>query len=168
MIEGGDEPVGSPGFAILQQQMKDRVLRLRRPDASAPRPYDDELVPSVSVAATSLGSSGRATHRIPVVPEFTALTNSSAARPIGRCWRCDARQRRGPVVHGYLVAPADGDHTFYLSADTGAFLRIHDAMVIDADFGYVSGTELNGTIKLKAGLHPFRLYYARGPRERPP
>ena len=53
-----------------------------------------------------------------------------------------------------LVAPADGDYTFYLSTDTGALLRIHDATVIDADYGYVGGKEVSGMIKLKAGLHP--------------
>ena len=35
-----------PAFATLQQQMKDRVLQLRRPDSIAPRPYDYELVPA--------------------------------------------------------------------------------------------------------------------------
>ena len=45
----------NPSYASLQQQMKDRVLQLRRPDASAPRPYDDELVPAVSVSPITPG-----------------------------------------------------------------------------------------------------------------
>jgi hypothetical protein len=38
-------------------------------------------------------------------------------------------------------------------------LRVHEATVIDADFGYVSGSEKSGIIRLKSGKHPFRLYY---------
>ena len=45
----------NPAYAGLQQQMKARVLQLRRPDASAPRPYDDELVPAVSVSPITSG-----------------------------------------------------------------------------------------------------------------
>jgi hypothetical protein len=37
--------------------------------------------------------------------------------------------------------------------------RIHDATVIDADFGYSGGKEVSGSIRLQAGLHPFQLYY---------
>ncbi len=154
----------NPSFAGLQQAMKDRVLQLRRPDASAPRPYDDELVPAVSVSPVTYGVEWKAyTQAFPWVPELTMLTSSSggttnrptlAVRP-----RDDAM---GLLFNGYLVAPADGDYSFYLAADTGALLRVHDATVVDADFGYVGGTEVSGTIKLKAGLHPFRLYYARG------
>jgi hypothetical protein len=50
-------------------------------------------------------------------------------------------------------------YTFFIKADKGAFLRIHDATVIDADFGYVGGSERSSKIKLKAGLHPIKLYY---------
>ena len=92
------------------------------------------------------GSSGRAyAQGFPWVPELTALTNSSGGttnRPM-----LGVRPRDndvGLLFTGYIVAPADGDYTFYLSADTGALLRIHDAMVIDADFGYVSGSEISG------------------------
>jgi len=154
----------NPSFAGLQQAMKDRVLQVRRPDSSAPRPYDDELVPAVSVSPTTYGVEWKAyAQAFPWVPELTMLANSSggttnqptlAVRP-----RDDAI---GLLFNGYVVAPADGDYSFYLAADTGALLRIHDATVIDADFGYVGDTEVSGTIKLKAGLHPFRLYYARG------
>ena len=39
-------------------------------------------------------------------------------------------------------------------------MRIHDAAVIDADYGYKEGIEKEGKINLKAGLHPFRIYYS--------
>ena len=63
---------------------------------------------------------------------------------------------------GYLNVPADGTYTFYLTTDSRAFLRLHDAALIDADFGYAGGTEVSATIPLKAGYHALRLAYAHG------
>ena len=61
---------------------------------------------------------------------------------------------------GYLQVPTDGTYTFYLTTDTGAFVRIHDAQLLDADFGYAASTEKSsGTIPLKAGYHPIRIDY---------
>ena len=65
---------------------------------------------------------------------------------------------------GYIKVPADGTYTFYLTADAKAFMRIHEATIIDADYNYKVGTEKEGKIKLKAGLHTFRIYYST-PRE---
>jgi hypothetical protein len=69
---------------------------------------------------------------------------------------------QGAVVFtGYLKAPADGEYSFSLTADSGAVMRIHDANIIDADFGYESGSEISGSVRLEAGLHPFRLNYLK-------
>ena len=42
-------------FTALQQQMKDRVLQVRRPDGSAARPYDNEFVPASTNTALTNG-----------------------------------------------------------------------------------------------------------------
>jgi arylsulfatase A-like enzyme len=147
----------------LEQKMKDKVLQVRRPNSSAPRPYDNELVPAVSDSASEAGVEWKAYEgAFPWLPDLEALTpvtNGVGARP-----GLGVRPRDnniGMLFTGYLNAPADGDYTFYLRADTGALLRIHDATVIDADYGYVPGEEMSAQIKLKAGLHPFRLFYSR-------
>ncbi len=57
----------------------------------------------------------------------------------------------------------DGEYQFYLTT----LLRIHQATVIDADFGYKAGTDARGSILLKAGPHPFRLYYVHGSKRMP-
>ena len=67
--------------------------------------------------------------------------------------------------HGYINVPKDGEYNFYLKSDTKAFLRIHEAQVIDADFGYESGMEKSASILLQAGLHPFSLYYQEQMRD---
>jgi len=59
---------------------------------------------------------------------------------------------------GYLQVPADGAYTFYVNGDAGSLLRIHETTVIDADYSFASGKEMQGKILLKAGLHPFRFY----------
>ncbi len=150
--------------AALQQTMKDTVLRLRRPDASAPRPYDSEFVPTVSPPGTANGVDWKAyEENFPWLPKLQDLTPVS----IGDTARPDLSVLPdsgdvGLLFTGYLSIPTDGAYTFYLNADTGAYLRIHEASVIDADFGYSGGTERSGMIRLKAGKHPFRLYYRHG------
>ncbi|HOX59985.1 MAG TPA: Ig-like domain-containing protein [Candidatus Paceibacterota bacterium] len=153
----------NPAFAALQQRMQDRVLRLRRPDASAPRPYDNALIPAVPASPITHGVEWKAyAEAFPWVPELTVLGSSSSGATNAPTLAVRPRDDGfGLLFTGYLVAPADGDYTFYVAADTGALLRIHDATVVDADFGYAGGTELSGVIKLRTGLHPFRLYYAR-------
>ncbi len=150
-------------FATLQQQMKDRVLQLRRPDSSAPRPFDSALVPAtVATQITSGIQWSTYTEAFPWVPELTtlsAVTSGTTNRPTVAVRPRD--NDVGLLFTGYLNIPTDGAYTFYMAADTGAFLRIHDAILIDEDYGYTGGSELSSTIPLKAGLHPFRLYYAR-------
>lgn len=155
---------GQPAYAALQQQMKDTVLRARRPDSAASRPYDSELVPAVNPSPVTQGVAWRAClQTTPWVPELTWLTPVATGhtnRPLLAVRPRD--EDVGLLFAGYLQVPGGGDYTFHLAADTGAVLRLHEATVIDADFGYLGGSEVSATIRLQAGKHPFRLYYARG------
>jgi arylsulfatase A-like enzyme len=151
-----------PYFAKLQQRMKDAVLQMRRPDPSVPRPFDNDLIPPVAARAAS-GLNWQAFEgNFPWVPDFTPI----AATAAGQCKGLDLSVRTrddniGLLYTGYLKVPADGAYTLYLNTDGRAFLRIHTASVIDADFGYAGGSELSARINLKAGLHPIRLGYVR-------
>lgn len=154
----------APSNPTLEQQMQALVLQARRPNSSAPRPYDLELVPAEVASATSEGLEWQAFEGpFPWVPDFELL--SSVARGVAAVpdlAKLTHKDNIGLFFKGYIEAPRDGDYTFYLRADTGAVLRIHDARVIDADFGYPAGEERSGSVRLQAGLHPFRLYYAHG------
>jgi len=68
----------------------------------------------------------------------------------------------GLLVTGFLHVPSDGEYTFELSTDTGAVLRLHNATIIDADFGYQTSTVKTATVRLQAGLHPIALNYRHG------
>lgn len=148
----------------LQQQMKDTVLRMRRPDSAAPRPYDGELVPSLPETATMQGVEWKGySQGFPWTSEASALTPSSSGTTTVPTIQVLPRKNDVALLFiGYIDAPADGAYTFYLNADARAFLRIHEVQVVDADFGYGGGVEKSGSVQLKAGKHPFRLCYMRG------
>jgi arylsulfatase A-like enzyme len=158
-----------PEFASLQQKMKDTVLQLRRPDANAGRPYDNELVPAASIASLKPGIAWSSYKgNFPWLPELTMLHASSAGITNHPAIAIQQHETgTGLLFTGYLDVPTDGEYTIYLSADTRALLRIHEATVIDEDFGYSLNTEKSGVIRLKAGKHPFRLYYATQTKSSP-
>ena len=145
----------------LQAKMQAAVLQQRRPDLEAPRPYDSALVPAVIDIPVRDGVDWKLSEGIfPWVPNLESvicLGSGTSVRP-----DLSHRIPQGNFAleySGYLQVPKDGNYTFVLSADRGCLLRIHEATVIDADFGYLARSEKSGSILLKAGLHPFRLYY---------
>ncbi|GEO07457.1 N-acetylgalactosamine-6-sulfatase [Adhaeribacter aerolatus] len=148
------------GMAALQQQMKDKILQVRRPDAEAKRPYDAELVPGIAEQKIKAGLSWKAfTGNYPWLPEVATL------KPVtkGQARQVDVKAAKAPdnsvlFFEGYLRVPTDGAYTFYVDAAAGSLLRIHEATVIDADYSFTKGQEAAGKILLKAGLHPFRFY----------
>lgn len=148
----------------LQQEFKNRVLRLRRPLSDASRPYDSAYVPSLKPYPVTNGVNQSVfTKAFPWVPKLDELSPDWTGTTTHPDLAVRPRDDDFAVLFsGYIHAPTDGEYTFYTSADSGALLRIHDATVIDGDFGHASDTEVSGTIRLKAGKHPFRLYYARG------
>ncbi|MHB1177472.1 MAG: sulfatase-like hydrolase/transferase, partial [Daejeonella sp.] len=151
----------SSGMKLIQQQMKDKVLQSRRPNDSAKRPYDDELVPAVPAVKTTAGVEWKAYKgNFLWVPDVTALKPSETGTTNRPNTAVNKKtETQALYFTGYIRIPTDGEYTFFLNTDRGAFLRIHDAAVIDADFAYAGGTERQGSIRLKSGLHPFRLYY---------
>jgi arylsulfatase A-like enzyme len=158
-----------PKMDALQKRMKEKTLQVRRPEPSAPRPYDHELVPAEPDRPAKAGLTWKAYRGdFPWVPEVTALT----AVRTGEARRPDAGvfKRSAPEVllfEGYLRIPKDGEYTFFLRTHAGALLRIHEATVIDADYKYTSGTDAQGKMLLKKGLHPFRLYCSTDAKAQP-
>lgn len=164
MIEGRMRPVKE-----VQAKMQSKVLQVRRPDPGAARPYDSSLIPSVH-AATVQGVRWKFYEvKSPWLPRVTSLP----ARAEGRgTWTTLTDKsfsgNEGMVyVEGFLKIPEEGNYTFYLTADTRAFLRLHDMRFIDADYGYRGGTEKQASAFLQAGLHPFRLYYKANGKTKP-
>jgi arylsulfatase A-like enzyme len=160
-------PLSGPGaaetfFPKLEQTMQNLALQVRRPNASAPRPYDHLPVPP---SRTSVPTNGMVTYAVyegdwPWVPEFTTMP------PLKTGWTKGInlevrpqKQHYGILFEGYIHAQVPGNYTFYLEDDGGAILRVHDATVIDNDFNHVDWPGVQADIHLAAGWHSFRLYY---------
>ncbi|SER95809.1 PA14 domain-containing protein [Pedobacter rhizosphaerae] len=72
----------------------------------------------------------------------------------------DAQEINGSgvlVFSSYLKVPETGRYQISLSSKEKAFVRIHDAATIDADFGY-TGRKIERTILLQKGIHPIKVY----------
>ncbi len=148
-------------YAALQQEFKNRVLQIRRPDEEAKRPYDDALVPAVDPGGKmQAGMKWRTAAGD--FPWVSALTDAqfkgqgtSAALDISK-----TKLPAGMVAYeGFLKVPEDGTYNFVMSADGGFILRIHQALVIDSSHGTTAGNQQSGDMKLAAGYHPFTVYY---------
>lgn len=142
----------------LQSVMKNKVLQMRRADEDAPRPYDSELVPAIVPTKTKQGlvmkSYSVDEHWIPQTQHLKPSKKTKVEAPIATIEKGNLA-----VFEGYISVPADGEYTFYLTSDDKAFLRIHDATVIDEDYNYNPGEQKKEVMKLKAGLHPIKLYH---------
>ncbi|MGY8767502.1 MAG: sulfatase-like hydrolase/transferase [Pirellulales bacterium] len=146
----------------LQQTLKAKALQVRRPGGGIKRPYGEALVPAVEAEATSGVLNFAAFEgNWNCVPEFTDIIGSATA--VGQSKGIDLsvstrEQNTGVLYQGYFQAPTDGAYTFSVKSDSGASVRIHDAHLIDDDFNH-TGEEVSGSIHLKPGLHPIRIYY---------
>jgi arylsulfatase A-like enzyme len=150
-----------PGFEKIQEQMKAKVLQVRHADKEAPRPYDGAAIPPAIVSGKTMPGLNWKFYKGDY-PWVISEQNLKADNK-GVCKNItgnEAGNKAGMVCYeGYIKIPADGNYTFGLKVVGKAYLRLHEATLIDEDFGYTSNTELNQSVNLKAGLHPIKLYY---------
>lgn len=145
----------------LQKQMQDQVLRMRRPDPAASRPYDELPVPARTSVKTMPGLVREIfTGPLPWLAKLDGRKpdQSEVFADFGSCPSVQAAET---IYSGYLMAPADGEYTLGVSHGGRALLRVHDATVLDEGFKEGPVTEAKATIRLTAGAHPFRLYCGR-------
>ena len=155
---------GNPNYAAAQIRFKQMALQARRADPEAPRPYDRELMPASATASAKPGIQWAYFEgNYPWVPDFAAqksLSSGVAATIDEKV--TSLKPDSGLLLTGFLHVPSDGEYTIELSTDTGAVLRLHNATLIDADFGYQTSTVKAATVRLQAGLHPIALNYRHG------
>tara|TARA_R110000868_G_scaffold267615_1_gene526900 strand:- start:3446 stop:5569 length:2124 start_codon:yes stop_codon:yes gene_type:complete len=151
---------GNDYMKELQQTFKERVLQVRMPNATAQRPYDNAAIAASSGEGLINGLSWKAyENSAPWLPQL----NSLPATAMGKVTSLDLtgiKLNKGELLlfEGYINIPVDGEYTFSLNSETKSFLKIHGASVIDADYGYEAGTTREGSITLKAGYHPIKIY----------
>jgi arylsulfatase A-like enzyme len=155
-----NDVAAQPEHAALLRQMRDGLKQSHVANPMDPRPYDQALVPAVTAHTIPGASYSTYAGTWPWLPDFAELhasTHGVVASPAAL--PRPAAPAYGLYFTGYLNAPADGNYTLYLASDSGALLRVHDMQVIDADSRPAGEAEKTGLMHLKAGLHPFRLYY---------
>lgn len=148
------------GLPELQAAMKARVLQVRKPNASAPRPYDRTPVPALVTRPANADEFTWSLYKgvWPWVPDFRTLTPATTGKSSSLELPSIASDGPFGVAYGgYFYAPADGDYEFTLVSDTGATLFLHDIRVIE-DPLYGAAGEHRGGVCLAAGWHPLRLY----------
>jgi hypothetical protein len=159
----------NPQNAALQSAMKARVLQLRVPDSSAPRPYDSALVPPVP--KTPGGTPGLSWSLFqgdwPWVPDFRALAPAKrgATKTIDLAM-APGGQPFGVAFEGFFQAAQPGEYTFTIESDTGATLFLHDIRVVGEPRKNPAG-KFSGSVRLNAGWHPIRLYYRHAGAAKP-
>lgn len=151
----------------LQQEMKDKVLRVRT-DGDYTRAYmTSEFAPPVIVTSSAAGLTYKEfTGNWNWVPETDYLTPTI----LGTTTSLDLAVRTQDdnialEFTGYISVPTEGTYTFQMTTDStvsdnssAAMMWIHDTHVIDDDFDH-DGSAKSGTMRLQAGKHPIRIIY---------
>lgn len=161
--------LAGPNTAVLQNRMKARSLQIRMPNSSAKRPYDDALIPATHITGLAHGLKWKSFKGN--YPWLANLEESKVSKS-GKIKTLDLSKIKTSkgnnfIVEGYIDVPQDGKYTFAVKAEGKAFVRIHEAAVIDADYGYTSGDWKEGQLLLKKGLHPVRIYYSTSNTAKP-
>lgn len=146
---------------VLQQWMKDKTLQMRRPNSTAPRPYDSAYIPSLSRPLRVKPGVNWSFYKgeYPWLPQVASLKPAISGSLIYIGVPVGLKENGIVCFRGLISVPEDGVYLFSLKSNSNSLLRIYEAVLIDADYGYEAGSEKQETIRLKKGLHPIRLYY---------
>lgn len=150
-----------PGYKKVQAEMKTRILQVRHADAEAPRPYDNVPIPADTVGGKLIGGAGWKFYK-GIFPWVISSANIKESEK-GTTKTITGKEAAGKAgmisYEGFIKVPEDGRYVFSLQVKGKAFLRLHDAALIDEDFGYQSNTEVTSNANLRAGFHHVKLYY---------
>lgn len=159
-----------PAFQAMQKAFKEKVTQVRRPDSEAPRPYD--LAPMAAVAAPKVAPGIRWTAHEGDFPWAADLSDRPATQT-GTKPGTEINQitlKDGMIYQeGYLKVPQDGTYQFSMNGNGSYLFRLHDALILDRSYPDQPKLKvpLSATVNLKAGYHPFRIYYHHTGKAKP-
>lgn len=147
-------------MAEVQKWMKDRVLQVRIADTSSVRPYDKVVIPSVKYNHNSKnGLHWKAFSGVfPWLPNLEDR-NPEISGTVSAIEALDFKKYHQKLflLDAYIDVPKDGEYIFSFSAKEKALVRVHNITLIDADYGYQSGTVKTQKLWLQKGLHPLKI-----------
>ncbi|MCX2451638.1 sulfatase-like hydrolase/transferase [Pedobacter sp. PLR] len=151
---------GNPAYRSLQEKMKAKVLQGRKVDAEAPRPYDAALIPAVNPAGKL--SPGISWRFFKGDFPWVVTEKGRTAQQKGKTTELNPGEipkNAGMVLYeAWFKAAEDGEYSFSMETNGKAYVRLHEAELLDADFGYSADKEMITSVKLKAGYHPVKIY----------
>lgn len=159
-----------PAFQAMQKAFKEKVTQVRRPDSEAPRPYD--LAPMAAVASPKVAPGIRWTAHEGDFPWAADLSDRPATQS-GTKPGTELNQltmKDGMIYQeGYLKVPQNGTYQFSMSGNGSYVFRLHDALILDRSYPDQPKLKvpLSATVNLKAGYHPFRIYYHHTGKAKP-
>ncbi|MEX2565170.1 MAG: sulfatase-like hydrolase/transferase [Cyclobacteriaceae bacterium] len=148
-------------FVKLQKEMKNTVLRWRRYNPSAERPYDKEPVPSIVPEGRLAEGIKISKHKInsPWVPFINmGLEGSKETLVLSKIKAISGEKENNVMVYeGFLKVENTGEYEFSYQTNQGLVMHIHEALLIDDDHpNLAKGTGMAKVI-LEKGFHPVKL-----------
>nr|WP_294901335.1 sulfatase-like hydrolase/transferase [uncultured Pedobacter sp.] len=140
----------------LEQYLKGRVLQMRMADSSAPRPYDNALIPANRMIPSSLKAGWRLTN-YQTVTDWISTPNKNEKTQFIRNTEFEGVKNTF-FFEGYVDIPEDGYYTFSLQTQGKAFVRLQDIALIDEDEHYQQGSSKSATVHLAKGYHRLKIY----------
>ncbi|WP_373524169.1 sulfatase-like hydrolase/transferase [Aquiflexum sp.] len=148
-------------FNTLQQEMKKSVLRWRRINATAKRPYDIEFVPAIFPLDKKL-EEGLIENTYFIesawAPYINTLEHKSDKVSISPNLNLNKRKLKDQVFvyEGFIKIDQTGKYNLTCQSESNIVMHIHEALVIDNDFEPFPDSPEN-TILLEKGYHPIKL-----------
>lgn len=156
-------------FVKLQKEMKNAVLRWRRYNASAERPYDDLPVPALDLNGIPEMGVQVASYRgdFPWVPfidtekdlpsEFHLLAQLDDFVP--------KEEAKVFVFQGLLKVDQTGAYEIRFHTNGGLVMHVHDALVVDNDHPSLAKESGKSSLFLEKGYHPIK-WVAKKPEDK--
>ena len=147
-------------FKNLANTFKDKALQMRKSDTEAKRPYDNTPIPAVNNEANLFkkGLDWKFYTGSYVYTSFMDNKNPQSKGHIATLSLPHTVKKAGIVTYeGYIEILEEGKYDFSFQINGKAFVRLHSAVLFDADFGYKAHQLLTQTMYLKKGFHPIKI-----------
>lgn len=159
-------------FVTLQKEMKNSVLRWRRYNSSAERPYDNEPVPALVLKREVAEGIKVSKYKINTpwvpfvntgveVPKETVMVPKIEAIPGGG-------ETNVMVYEGFLKVENTGEYEITFNTSDGLVMHIHEALLIDDDNPNIAKGTGTSKIVLEKGFHPVKLVTKRSEKNQNP